>query len=450
MYAEQAGYSAVLIMNNGVGAAPRCDAVNLNMTTDNSPAPVSIKMLLIPRTIGFRMLGLYDPATYACNPANPGANTPNPPVGTAGLPVRLAFDFDGWGYTHVYENGTGKLRRIDSYAIPEGLDERFATGFGDLTVHEFATDPTEYLAYSSYYAAGMRVFRFGADGLTEVGKYIPERGANFWGVEQFTQNNVRYFAGSDRDYGLYIFRYTGSGAAQPPKCSNSISMVPFKSSGPVTLPCSDANGNPLRRAVVAPPTAGALSGDVASGSATYTHTGDRLGSDRFTFKASDGSLESDPATAQIVIVPRKGGRCFNLLAGTASNEMLTGSQFGDRIRGGGGRDRIKGRAGGDCLAGEAGHDRLFGDDGRDRLRGGGGKDRLRGGPGSDSLFGGVGADRLQAGSGKRNLLSGGGGNDRLLAINGRRDTVQCGGGRDRVQADSNDRVAGNCEAVSRD
>ena len=186
MFAEQAGYSAVLIMNNGVGAAPRCDAVNLNMTTDNVPVPVTIKMLLIPRTIGFRMLGLYDPATYACDPANPAANTPNPPVDTAGLPVRLAFDFDGWGYTHVYENGAGKLRRVDSYAIPEGLDERFATGFGDLTVHEFATDPTEYLAYSSYYAGGMRVFRFGADGLTEVGKYIPERGANFWGVEQFT------------------------------------------------------------------------------------------------------------------------------------------------------------------------------------------------------------------------------------------------------------------------
>ena len=82
MFAEQAGYDAVLIMQNGVGAAPRCDATNLNMTTDNLPVPVTIKMLLIPRTIGFRMLGVYDEATYACDPANPAANTPNPPVGT--------------------------------------------------------------------------------------------------------------------------------------------------------------------------------------------------------------------------------------------------------------------------------------------------------------------------------------------------------------------------------
>jgi hypothetical protein len=129
--------------------------------------------------------------------------------------VRLAFDFDGWGYTHLYRNGTGKLERVDSYAIPEGLDERFATGFGDLTVHEFATDPETNLAYSSYYAGGIRVFNFGEGGLNEVGRYIPQRGANFWGVEQFTQNGYRYIAGSDRDYGLYILRYTGPGAVEP-------------------------------------------------------------------------------------------------------------------------------------------------------------------------------------------------------------------------------------------
>ena len=71
------------------------------------------------------------------------------------------------------------------------------------------------MAYSSYYAAGMRVFTFGAGGLTRQGKFIDEGGNNFWGVEQFTSGGVRYFAGSDRDYGLYIFRYTGPGAVEP-------------------------------------------------------------------------------------------------------------------------------------------------------------------------------------------------------------------------------------------
>jgi len=86
-----------------------------------------------------------------------------------------------------------------------------------LSIHEFATDPTENLAYVSYYAGGARVFRFGADGLDEVGHYIDPQGNNFWGVETFVAGSdqagglqgKRLFAESDRDYGLFIFRYTG-------------------------------------------------------------------------------------------------------------------------------------------------------------------------------------------------------------------------------------------------
>jgi hypothetical protein len=94
------------------------------------------------------------------------------------------------------------------------------------------------LAYSSYYAAGMRVFSFGAGGLTEVGRYIPERGANFWGVEQFTQNGVRYFAGSDRDYGLYILRYTGPGGPQPRQAAQPPAAAPRTLSDPMIRPGS--------------------------------------------------------------------------------------------------------------------------------------------------------------------------------------------------------------------
>ena len=61
--------------------------------------------------------------------------------------------------------------------------------------------------------------RFGDDGLQEVGRFIDEGGNNFWGVEQFTDAaGNRLIAGSDRDYGLYIVKYTGPGAvlAKPP------------------------------------------------------------------------------------------------------------------------------------------------------------------------------------------------------------------------------------------
>jgi len=111
----------------------------------------------------------------------------------------------------------GKVERIDSYAIPESLDPAFAFGFGDLSIHEVAMDPTRNLAYSSYYAGGMRVFSFGESGIQEVGHYIDAGGNNFWGTETFVAGNrlagnlqgKRLFAGSDRDFGIFIFQYTG-------------------------------------------------------------------------------------------------------------------------------------------------------------------------------------------------------------------------------------------------
>ena len=59
--------------------------------------------------------------------------------------------------------------------------------------------------------------------------------------------------------------------------------------------------------------------------------------------------------------------------------------------------------------------------------------------GSDTLVGGIGADRLFAGAG----------NDTILARDRARDTIVCGAGRDVVQADPTDRVARDCERVTR-
>ena len=60
------------------------------------------------------------------------------------------------------------------------------------------------------------MFQFGRDiGLQQTGAYIDDEGSNFWGVEQFTTpDGQRLIAGSDRDFGLQIFRYTGPGAAR--------------------------------------------------------------------------------------------------------------------------------------------------------------------------------------------------------------------------------------------
>jgi RTX calcium-binding nonapeptide repeat (4 copies)/Bacterial Ig domain len=375
------------------------------------------------------------------------------PIGTVSPHEMEAIaSFDGWGYMGLYSttpDENDKLPLVDAYAIPEALNPDFAVGFGDLSIHEQATDPTEPLTYTSWYSGGMRVFSLEAGKITPQGAFIDQEGNDFWGVEQFTgSDGQRYIAGSDRDFGLYIFRYTGPLAAQRPACTDSGAMVPFKGSGTVPLSCSDANANPLTKSVVSNPSQGSLGGvNQAAGTATYTHTGNRLGTDTFTFKANDGAADSAVATARVQIVPGPGPRCFNPFEGTRRAERINGSRFGDRIRARGGNDRVSARASADCVNGGGGRDRLSGGSGRDSLNGRAGRDRLIGGAAGDRLNGGGGRDRLSGGK-ARDRYNAGGGNDRVFAADNRRERIRCGGGRDRVVADDNDVVV-DCERVVR-
>jgi hypothetical protein len=154
-------------------------------------------------------------------PYPPEPNT-EPDIGTLGEYVDAAGTFDGWGYVHLFNAKT--LAEIDTYAIPEALDPAFADDFGALSVHEVATDPEHNIAYVSYYAGGFRVLKFGKRGIEEVGHFIDTGGNDFWGVQLVTPNHHDdghkndghhddedhpLILASDRDSGLYIFRYTG-------------------------------------------------------------------------------------------------------------------------------------------------------------------------------------------------------------------------------------------------
>ena len=197
---QNAGYAAGIVMNS---AAPgNCEAV-VNMA-----AAGTIPFLFVSRSSGFAILGIT-----GYNPANcpSGSNPSLPSAGTAGSTVTLSAVFDGWGYVHLFDAAT--LTEIDTYAVPEALNPSFATGFGALSVHEVATDIDSDLAYLSYYDAGLRVIKFGPSGIAEVGHYIDAGGNDFWGVQVFRlpgdPTEQTYVAASDRDSGLWIFKYTG-------------------------------------------------------------------------------------------------------------------------------------------------------------------------------------------------------------------------------------------------
>ena len=168
-----------------------------------------IPAAFVGRQVGWDLLdipGFSDEACRTNSQPTPASYT----VGTIGDAVRLSSEFDGWGYVHLFQNGSGKLTELDTYAVPEAHDPDYAEGFGDLSVHEVAMSLTDNtLAYFSYYAAGFRVAAIENNELVERGHYIAEDGNNFWGVQVFSHDGEEYVAASDRDHGLWIFQYTG-------------------------------------------------------------------------------------------------------------------------------------------------------------------------------------------------------------------------------------------------
>src|SRR5918996_1501398 len=152
---------------------------------------------------------------------DPGDLEPN--IGDVGFDVDITATFDGWGYVRVLDTDPASTpTEIAQITIPETADEDFAVGFGDLSVHEVEVprgDPNEggpnvdddALAYFSWYAGGFRVVDFtDPANPQEVGVYIDAKGNNFWGVALAEdQNGDRIVLASDRDFGLFIFRYTG-------------------------------------------------------------------------------------------------------------------------------------------------------------------------------------------------------------------------------------------------
>lgn len=203
--ARAAGWDAVLLTNRHLGSAAADDAY-----CGAGGYLLEAPMLSVCTTHA---------ALHRLFGSEPNHDLPVPPadapaLGTVGERVSVIDEFSGWGYTHLFDRAT--MQELDVWAPAESRDVRYAEGFGDLTVHEVANDPVTNLAYVSHYNAGFRVLSFNNGKLKEVGRFIDERGNNLWGVDVAEKRNgARVILASDRDYGLYVLRYTGPGAVGP-------------------------------------------------------------------------------------------------------------------------------------------------------------------------------------------------------------------------------------------
>ncbi len=198
---ELKGYDAVAIGNHHSGALGGVAPDAFVCGGQGSPVAGTAAGLCLGHR-GMHQL-FNDPVEFA--PIT-GITSPDmPPAGALGEKLLArAGVFDGMGPLHLLDAQT--LEEIDAFAPSEVLDPAFAQGFGDLTMHNVETQGN--IAAISWYSLGLRVVRYGNDGLREVGHYIDPGGNNFWGVH-FAGGHRNTILASDRDSGLWIFKFTG-------------------------------------------------------------------------------------------------------------------------------------------------------------------------------------------------------------------------------------------------
>ncbi len=205
--AQEAGYDAVIVANHHVGAG---GGVNPDAFLCGSQGHDFGEITIHGFCTGHRALHLMfntEPNYQIPYPPEGSPEDTEPEEGAIGEDVKITATFDGWGYTHLLDAET--LEEIDVYAVEEAVEEPFATDFGILSVHEITSEESRNIAYFAWYKAGFRVARFGPSGIVETGHFIDEGGNFFWGVQLGPDRTV---LASDRDRGLYVFRYTGPGA----------------------------------------------------------------------------------------------------------------------------------------------------------------------------------------------------------------------------------------------
>jgi VCBS repeat-containing protein len=343
--------------------------------------------------------------------AAPAAPSPDPPAGQVGTE-----------YSHTFTSSTGSPQgtfSVSAGALPPGLT---LSGAGVLS-----GTPTEGGDYTFTLTA--------SNGL---------------------------FADASKQFTITISSNSAPEATNDTYSTNEDAALTVEEPAGVLANDTDDDGDTLSAKLVEDVANGTLTLN-ANGSFTYTPNANFSGSDSFTYKATDGSAESNTATVNITVkevndAPEvfvtAGGSCgtndrsgqINLTVNDPDDPvadlMLSADSSNTRLVptpsnvtfGGAGATRtltasaVSGRTGmavltvkvtdgqqsnvapltvnvrvggngNDTLVGDANSDILLGQNGDDTLRGLGGKDLLCGARGNDRLTGGAEADRFEGGSG---------------------------------------------------
>jgi VCBS repeat-containing protein len=343
--------------------------------------------------------------------------------------------------------------------------------------------------------------------LTGNGSFTYTPAANYNGPDAFTYRASDGTAQSN----TATVTITVTAVSDPPTANNDTYSTNEDTLLTVATPGvlgndTDPDSATLTAAVATGPAHGTLTFN-ANGSFTYTPAANYNGPDTFTYRANDGTAQSNPATVTITVTPvndtptvavAPGGACgsndrsgtINLTVGDVDGGTLTLSATssntalvpnGNVVFGGSGAARtmtattVAGRTGtatltitvgdgqatatvqvkvwaggngGETFTGDAGTDLIFGQGGNDTINGQVGDDLLCGGGGNDILSGGDGNDTMSGGDGN-DILSGGAGDDGMSGGGGN-DRLTGGPGADRFSGGAGNDVAVDFAAAQGD
>jgi hypothetical protein len=217
---ESKGYDVVIVANHHQGTAGGEFPDAFVCGSQGSPVAGTAAGLCVGHR--FMHLAFGKAPDYTFPYPSPAPLEPTP--GTLGPRIEAESEFDGWGYARLIDTSAPSApKEVGQYWLREQTSLDFVSGFGDLTVHEVEVprgDPDEggpnsdddKLAYFSWYSGGFRVIDFTDPSKPkEVGRYIDPKGNDLWGVALAEDNTgKRIVLASDRDFGLFIFRYTGT------------------------------------------------------------------------------------------------------------------------------------------------------------------------------------------------------------------------------------------------
>ena len=143
-----------------------------------------------------------------------------------------------------------------------------------------------------------------------------------WNDDLTATEQANAFAGTSFNTGEQVL-YLPFGANSPPIAqSQSVSTVKNTPVG-ITLIATDPNNDPLTYSIVTQPAHGTITAGTTA-SRTYTPATDYTGPDSFTFKANDGTVDSNIATVSIA-VNNPGSGSYNYAPGFTA----TGSNYFD-------------------------------------------------------------------------------------------------------------------------